>query len=133
MGKLTDIALKDKLYLFLKEKGLDLVVSGRIYKDARPANSLLEDVEIAVLTGDASQVQEFIVNVNVFVPDIKRGDELIENTARLRTLCGAFLDALDHSVFDGYHLRLAHQRVMKVEDAGLHCINNRIAVSYLSE
>ena len=129
----SDIDIKDTIYRLLREKRLHVIVSGNIYKDMRPANSQLEDVEISVLAGDASQLQEFTLNVNVFVADIKRGDEYVENTARLRTLCSAFADALESEMFEKCWVSLMSQRVMKVQDTALHVINNRIAAKVCFE
>lgn len=131
--KLTPIELKDKIYLLLREKGLHEEISGRIYKDSRPDNSQLEDVEISILDGSARQVQDFDVNVNVFVIDIKRGDEMIENIPRLRPLCRAFHDALESNVADGFRIVLEKQGVYKVNGRDIHVINNRLNVSYCSE
>ena len=128
--RLTDIDIKDTIYQLLRAKGLHEEISGRIYKDMRPANSLLEDVEISVLAGDARQLQEFTLNVNVFVADIKRGDEEVENTARLRVLCSLFEEALESDMF---WISLESQRVMKLNDSAMHVINNRISAKVCFE
>ena len=131
--KITPIELKDKIYLILLEKKLDMVISGRIYKEPHPANSTLEDVEISILDGTADQIQDFIVNVNVFVQDIRRDDEMIENDPRLRQLGRAFQDALESYVLNGYNITLEKQQVFKVRDRDIHVINNRLSVRYCSE
>ena len=131
--RLTDIDIKDTIYQLLRAKGLHQEVSGRIYKDMRPANSMLEDVEISVLAGDAGQVQEFTLNVNVFVADIKRGDEDVENTARLRILCGLFAEALESEMFERCWISLESPRVMKLNDSAMHVISNRISVKVCLE
>lgn len=131
--KLTPIELKDSIYLLLRAKSLHEAVSGRIYKETRPENSILEDVEISILDSDASQVQSFDVNVNVFIPDVPRGDEMIEDTPRLRTLCRTFSDALESNVSDGYRIVLAKQQVFKVNERPIHVINNRLTVNYCTD
>ena len=130
---LTDIDIKDTIYQLLRAKGLHEEISGRIYKDMRPANSMLEDVEISVLAGDAEQIQEFTLNVNVFVADIKRGDEFVENTARLRTLSAAFAEALESVMFERCWISIESQRVVKMNDTALHVINNRISAKVCFE
>ncbi len=131
--KLTPIELKDIIYLLLRSKNLHAEISGRIYKDKRPENSELEDVEISILDGDSSQVQTFVVNVNVFVPDVRRGDEMIEDVTRLRPLCRSFHNSLESNVYDGLRIVLEKQGVFKVRDRDIHAINNRLNVSYCSE
>lgn len=127
---LTEAALKDKIYLLLRAKNLHSAISGRIYKEPRPANSQLVDVEISVLSSMNGQVQDFTVNVNVFVPDVPRGDEMIEDTTSIRSLSSTFATALESVVEDGYHVSLASQHVYKVNDRDIHVINNRLDIDY---
>ena len=96
-------------------------------------NSQSEDVEITVLASDLSQNQRFTVNVNVFVPDVQRDDEFIENQPRIRTLSTAFLEALDYHSSKGFLFTLDSQSVIKVTDAEIHVINNRLEIKYNSE
>ena len=130
MDGITEIDLKDKVYALLKQKGVDLLISGRIYKDKRPMNSPVEDILISVLDSGTAQVQEFIVNVNAYIPDVKRDDEYIEDTPRLRSLAPDLGKALESFVADGYQISLSKQRIMEVQDANLHVINNRVNVRY---
>jgi len=130
---LTDIEIKDKIYLLLRAKGLHSEITGRIYKDNRPDNSTLEDVEINILAGDARQNQEVALNVNVYVYDVKRDDEMIENIPRLRTLCRTFETALESNVYDGFKIVLASQRVMKISDRPIHVIVNRLTLNHIQE
>lgn len=130
---LTDIEIKDKIYLLLRAKGLHSEITGRIYKDNRPDNSTLEDVEINILAGDARQNQEVALNVNVYVYDVKREDEMIENIPRLRTLCRTFETALESNVYDGFKIVLASQRVMKISDRPIHVIVNRLTLNHIQE
>ena len=130
---LSEIDIKDVVYSLLINLGVESIVSGKVYKEQREQNSMLEDVEISVLASTVSQNQEFTVNVNVFVPDVKRDNEMIENTPRLRSLCTSFLSMLEYHSFDGYLMTLESQRVMKVNDTDLHLINNRLDIKYNSE
>ena len=130
---LTEIEIKDKIYLLLREKGLHSEITGRIYKDSRPDNSKLEDVEIHVLASNARQNQEAALNVNVFVYDVNRGDESIENTQRLRQLGRTFHDALLSNVFEGFKIVLESQHVDKIADRPIHVITNRLVMNHVSE
>lgn len=130
---MSEIEVKDAIYALLMEAGTDLIISGHIYKEQRVQNSTLEDVEISVLASSVTQNQEFTVNVNVFVPDVNRDNEMIENTPRLRSLCSFFLEALEYHSSEGLLVTLDSQRVMKVDDTGLHVINNRLNVKFNSE
>ena len=130
---ITEIDVKDMVYRFLTTAGIGSAISGQIYKDKRPANSTLEDVEISVLASSVDQIQQFIVNVNVFVRDLKRENEMVEDTKRIRTLSTTFMSALEYSVFDGYILALDSQHVEKIVDTDIHAINNRLNIKYNSE
>lgn len=130
----TDIDIKDELYAWIKASALASAISGSVYKDLRPLNSEKEDITIAVLARDAgSQIQEATVNVNIYVPDIRRGKEAIEDTKRLRALCTEAA-----TLFEYYHtgnriVSLASQEVFKANGIDWHVINNRLSVKYNNE
>ena len=130
----TDIDIKDEVWNWITQSQLSAEISGSVYKDQRPLNSTLEDIVIAVIARDADrQMQEATVNVNVYVPDIHRVREAIEDTTRLRTLC-----TLAASVFEYRHVgnaiyELDSQEVMKANGIDWHVINNRLRVRYNNE
>jgi len=130
---ISDIEAKDVLYDFIKKSDLSASVDGGLYKDARPLNSDKEDIVIAVIARDAKQLQEFIVNVNIFVADMKRGSEFIENTNRLRTIAKDCIELFSHRCFERYNLYLDSQTIMAVDSKDAHCINNRLTVKFFSE
>ena len=134
MALISEITVKDKLYAFLNNSEVASLIRGRIYKDNRPDNSPLEDVEITVLASTARQNQEFSVNVNVFVHDIKRdAQEWIENTQRIRVLCDSFMSVLEYARYEGLMIALDEQHVNKHLEADLHVITNRVLVKFNSE
>lgn len=132
--KISDIEVKDAVFEVLKDTTLVTdVISGRLYKDARPQNSTKEDIVIAVVAGDASQIQEFRINVNVFVPDVRRGNEYIEDTQRLRVISSLCIEALDDKFLGGFIIKLESQRIMAVNGASIHAVNNSLNVRYCTE
>ena len=130
----TDIDIKDELYMWINGSSLAGMVSGKVYKDQRPLNSDKEDITIAILARDAGrQMQEATVNVNIYVPDIRRGKEAIEDVKRLRTLCTEA-----SQLFEYYHtgdriVALSSQEVFKANGIDWHVINNRLQVRYNNE
>ena len=122
----SEIEVKDIMYGILKGSDLEDAATGAIYKDQRPLNSDQEDIVISVLASSTSQVQTFTLNVNVYVKDIKRGDEYIENTKRLRTLATACFEPLATGCSNGHRYQLVSQNILKCSDIAFHCINNRI-------
>lgn len=130
----SDIDIKDSLYALIKTlsggdgKTLPDSVSGRMYKDFRPINSSVEDIVISILDGGRGQIQEFTANVNIYVPDIRRGNEFIENTVRLRVLASLAIEILEHINDGNLLVDMQSQRCMPVEDIHFHCINNRLRI-----
>lgn len=130
----TDIDIKDELYAWVNASELAESVSGKVYKDQRPLNSNKEDIIIAVLARDAgSQIQEATVNVNIYVPDIRRGKEAIEDSARLRELCTAAASLFEYHHTGDRIIALALQEVYKANGIDWHVINNRLRVRYNNE
>lgn len=126
---LSEIDIKDTLYQFLRGSELVQAVSGGVYKDSRPSNSKVEDILIAIVTSDTEQVQEFTVNVNVFVPDIPRQNDMIENDPRLRELAALCLSLFKTAAFGGFNMKLRKQRIMAKEgEIPFHVINNSLSV-----
>lgn len=64
-------------------------ISGGVYKDeCRPVDSKSEDIVVAFTTSTAGQIQDGIVTVNIYVPDIDPYNDgtLIKNGARIAEL-----------------------------------------------
>lgn len=130
----TDIDIKDELYAWINASELASKVSGKVYKDQRPLNSDKEDIIIAIIARDAGyQMQEATVNVNIYVPDVKRGKEFIENSARLRTLCTEAAGLFEYRHTGNCIVSLAAQEVFAANGIDWHVINNRLSVRYNNE
>lgn len=123
----NEMEIKTDVFLLLKESALAKAVGGKLSKTRRPAESEAEDIVISVLTPSAnSQVQEVYLNVNVYVPDIRRGNGHEEDSLRLNELCRLSYEALGTHCGSGYRLSLTEQKVMRVEGVDEHFINNRV-------
>lgn len=131
--KYTDIEIKDLMYKLIKASDIPKKVTGKVYKVPRPVNSQLEDVVISIVARSASEIQSFSVNVNLYVPDIKREDDYIENTVRLRELSRLCFDFFETIVKDNYILNLDGQECMKVNDVNFHCISNKLKLRIINE
>ena len=131
--KYTDIEIKDLIYKLIKASDIPKRVTGKVYKVPRPVNSQLEDVVISVVARSASEIQSFSVNVNLYVPDIKREDDYIENTVRLRELGRLCFDFFETIVKDNYILNMDEQEYQKVNDVNFHCISNQLKLRIINE
>lgn len=123
----NEMEIKTDVYLLLKSSDLAGHVSGKLSKTVRPDKSNNEDVVISVLSDPSNmQIEEVYVNVNIYVPDIKRGDQYEENTIRLQELCTLSLNALKLASGKGYRLSLETQKVYEVPGKNEHFINNKV-------
>lgn len=124
----SDINIKDDLYKFIMASQISGAVTGKVVKTGvRPKNSTLEDVVISVVANVNGQIQEAVVNVNIYVADdIKSDGQNQEATIRLRELCDISSAALEVGMGDSFRFTLESQRVIAVDDAKVHVINNRI-------
>jgi hypothetical protein len=131
----SDILIKDDLYKFIKQSSLAAAVTGKISKTGvRPKGSDLEDIVISVVGNLNGQIQEAIVNVNIYVKDdIKSDGSHQEATIRLRDLCTIASDTLEVGSGDGYRFTLESQRVLEVKDTKEHVINNRLNYKQVNE
>lgn len=60
----------DDMYQVLRTSQLKIAVNGSLYKMQRPDDSTKEDIVINALPIVSGDIDECIVNVNIFVPDL---------------------------------------------------------------
>ncbi len=130
----NEMEIKDDIYHLLKDSDLIKNVSGKLSKTKRPDGSDKEDVVISVLGENPDvQVQELYLNVNVYVADVKRGNQYEENAIRLKELMMLSKNAFDLARGKGYRITLADQRAYEVPGKNEHFINNKILYHYCNE
>lgn len=129
----TDEEIKDDIYHFIKDSELETAVSGVIRKTRRPVGSDKEDIVISVLENGHGQIQEAIVNVNIYVADNVRDGQAEEDTIRCRQLSRIAADLLEVGRGDGFRFILDRQRVMPVNGKDEHFINNRLLYKQVNE
>ena len=88
--KKTGSEVENDITGIIASSALKTAIGGNIYKEGqRPLNSKDEDIVISFLTGQDGQKQTGVVNVNIYVPNIKsdrRTGELVKHTSRIRQL-----------------------------------------------
>lgn len=124
----SDIRIKDDIYKFIKGTALSSAVTGKICKTGvRPKGSDKEDIVISVIANMNGQVQEAVVNVNIYVADdIKSDGQNQEATIRLRELGTIASEVLEVGGGEDFRFTLKSQRVLASEETREHVINNRI-------
>ena len=131
----SDILIKDDVYAFIKKSPLAAAVTGKVRKQGvRPKGSDLEDVVISVVANENGQIQEAVVNVNIYVKDdIKSDGQNQEATIRLRELCKIASDTLEVGRGEDFRFTLESQRVLAVDEVNVHVINNRLNYKQVNE
>lgn len=129
----SDIDIKDDVYSILINSNLKNIITGSIYKDSkRPTVSKDEDIVISVISSLNGEFQDVVVNVNLYVADVMRGSDSIENAKRLRVLCRECLDLLTVVSGDDYRIELIEQRIYDVPATREHCINNKLSFTQIT-
>lgn len=130
----TDIDIKDDVFALVQGSELSDAITGSVYKDQRPLNSEKEDIIISMIARDAGyQIQQAEVNVNIYVPDITRDLDKIENTIRLRQLSSIAISLFEYVHRGDMILSLSSQEIIKVNGLDWHVINNRLRIYYNNE
>lgn len=124
----SDIEIKDILFGIINGSKLHNAVSGKLYKNKRPTNSDKEDIIISVLDGLNGQIQNSIINVNIYVQDITRDNDKIENEPRIRLLSKLAYELLEDYAEGDYQFSIEKQKCFNVDGVDEHCINNRILI-----
>ena len=130
----NEFKIKTDIYHILKGSDLIKNVSGKLSKTVRPDSSNNEDVVISVLSDPgAVQIEEVYVNVNVYVPDVKRGNQYEEITLRLDQLCELSINALKSVIGNSFRVSLATQKTYEVPGKNEHFINNKVLYQICNE
>ena len=129
----TDIDIKDDLYLYIKGSSLAKAVNGKLDKTERPLGSTAEDIIISVDENVNGGIQSALATVNIYVQDVLRDNQYIENSIRLRELCAEAKALFEVAHFNGARFTLSAQRVKKVDGVNEHRIENKILYKYCKE
>jgi len=94
----TGHQIQTDIYGLLRGSSFVAALSGGLYRQGlRPRDSRLEDCIVIFTTADAEQVQEGVVTINVYVPDINpfSNGVPVENIARCEEIEGLLQDWVD--------------------------------------
>ena len=131
----SDAEITDILYSILNKSDLHNEVKyrgGDLYTDERPTNSRKEDITISVLDGlVGNDSQESVVNINIYVPDVPRDNQMIIDKPRVRNLSRLAINLLEEFTVSDYRFFIEKQKVYKVNGTDEHCINNRLSFTCL--
>lgn len=133
----SDVDIKDDVYKVIASSALKNAVTGSICKRKRTAypvgTELMEDICIAVLANQTSQLQEAFVNVNIYIQDVDVNGQEEENTKRLREICQLCFKVFEAVHGKDFRLSLSEQRVIEVTGSGEHIVNNKLLYQILND
>lgn len=130
----NEFEIETDVYLHLKSSELVKSISGTLSKTGRDEPSDKEDVVISVLSDPSNrQIEEVYVNVNVYVPDLRKRNRHIKDTIRLNELCKLSLKALRSVCGGGFRLSLDTQKTYEVPGKNEHMINNKVLYKICNE
>jgi hypothetical protein len=129
----SDASIKTLVYGVVAPSALAKAVTGIVSKIGRPDGSTAEDIVISVLDGDNGQLQQFIVNVNIYVADVLNDKgKYLENSKRVEALSNQAISLFESYIGPSYRMELTKQRVLPVEDKNERVINNRVLLTYVN-
>ncbi|GAA0561552.1 hypothetical protein [Chitinophaga japonensis] len=130
---ITTFHEEDIVYQRLNTSALKTAITGIIKKGKRPLNSTKEDVVINTLPISALQLQEGIVNVNIYVPNlvITVGgvqDFTQPDSARLKELTTTAIDLLTDQWPESGDINytVQQQTLFEDEESKSHYVNIRL-------
>lgn len=96
----TGKQIQGDIYRMLKASTLATAISGEVYRNGlRPRDSQKEDAIVIFTTGTPDEIQEGVVTVNIYVPDIDPYDNGVtvedsERTEELEQLADEWVNSL---------------------------------------
>lgn len=95
----TEKQIERDFYLLIKQSNLGAAIRGSIYRsEMRPADATSEDIIVKFLSGLDAQVQQGVVILNIYVPDItlRTDGRKVEDKERVAELEALVIDFIEH-------------------------------------
>lgn len=129
----TDVEVRQDVYAVVVASAINTEINGEVRIIPRATGSKAEDCIISVLDSDNKQIQDCIVNVNIYVPNIKSGGESVENVPRTKAIAKVCETSLKSEHGDGFWIFLEKQRILPVNGKDEYVVNNRIRYKFNNE
>ena len=134
----TSKEIQTDLLALLVDSPLARAVSGEVYRGGQRPRDSKEDITLHITSVTASQRQEGVAVVNVFVPDISVGmtatlTEDARRTAELERIATNWAEGLTTNLTGEYLIRLASAvYTMREEDTKEHFVVVRLRFSIIN-
>lgn len=127
----TETEIEKDLYRLVKASELGSTIGGSVYRRGmRPRDASTEDIVITFVSGEESQEQNGIINLNVYVPMISIGTNtnVVQNIRRCEELERAIIDFVEGIDSDEYifELRSSPITLDDPEQINQTTINSRV-------
>lgn len=124
----TASEIESDIYKLVMASPLKNAITGEICPDGtRLLDSYDEDAVIGFLAGIGNQVQEGVVNINIYVTDIDGGGTKVKNGARCNELEKVIRDVVENLPTEEYDFSLGQTiKTFKAEGVGQHYVNARL-------
>lgn len=123
------------LFGIISESPIKNAISGNVYLDGtRPADSQEEDAIVAFVSGEDGVIQEGVVNLDIYVPDIDNGaGTKIKDTSRCQELSAIARDQILLMSSPGYLFSLNGMiKSYKTENTKQYFVNVPIKFKLMS-
>ena len=129
----TSVEIRQDVYAIVVASAIKTEISGSVRIIPRADGSKTEDCIISVLESDNAQIQDSIVNVNVYVPNIPNGGQSVENIPRTKAIAKTCETALKSIHGEGFWLFLDKQRISPVQGKDEYVVNNQLRYKFNNE
>ena len=128
--KKTVFDAKQWIYELLNVSSVKTSISGKIYKNKRPAESTKEDIVINSILMDNDFLQDGTFNVNCYVPYVSVSidgiSQYMPNESRLSQISQLVYPLLDNVFQPNYNLTIERHETIESESEKTSYINFRI-------
>ena len=130
----TSDDISTSIYRYVTASPLRDAITGSIYNGVdRPHNADREDIVVKVIANITAQKQLASVNVNVYVPDILRGVDYVQDGDRLPYLERMSIDVLERFFTEeGALVVMESQTTMPSISGREHVINNNLNYQFIN-
>lgn len=127
----TVIDLVDSIYELLNVSAVNNVITGEVYLDSRPDNSVLEDVVINSLPVTGEQLQRAVVNVNIHVPNLSltingQPDTSQPNRKRIKVISDIVIPLIKDAIINDTLTGIQNITMINDKELKEHFLNIRV-------
>ena len=126
--KKTGGEIEKDLYTLIKNSAVKTAITGSLYRQGmRPINSLTEDAVVSFLAGIDGDIQEGVLNLNIYVPNIEVSGQKVKNITRCTEL-EVIVNTFIQSLIAGEYVFELDKMIQTFQEAVIeqHFINCRI-------